>query len=284
MLKNLLREPLLHFLLIGAALFVVYYLQNEPGTDGDSNRIVITEAHVERLITLWEKQRQRLPTPAELEGLIEGQVREEVLYREAMNLGLDQNDTGVRRRLARKMEFLFADISEQVEPSDGQLQEYLDANPEKFEVPGRIDFLQVYFNVDKRADQAEQDAGMLLTRLEENEAGVDLGMAGDRFMFGYEHQQLSEAEVTSMFGSRFTEKLVELPVGSWQGPVPSSYGLHLVYIENRTASVIPELDQIRSKVQTEWQSEKRGEMDAAFYQQLRQQYEIEINTGGGDDG
>lgn len=278
MLKNLIREPLLHFMLIGAALFLIYYLQNDTGAGDDSNQIVITEAQVDRLITMWEKQRQRLPTPDELNGLIEGQIREEVLYREALDMGLDQNDAGVRRRLARKMEFLFADISDQVEPSETQLKDYLDANTGKFEVPGRIDFIQIYFNTDKRGSKANEDAKLLLTSLEEERSNQVPGMEGDRFMFGYEHERLSPAEVTSMFGKDFTEVLYELPPGSWQGPVVSSYGLHLVYIREKTPSFVPELDDVRTKVRSEWLSEQRREMDDLFYQQLRQQYEIVVEA------
>lgn len=278
MLKNLIREPLLHFMLIGAALFLIYYLQNDTGAGDDRNQIVITEAQVDRLITMWEKQRQRLPTPDELNGLIEGQIREEVLYREALDMGLDQNDAGVRRRLARKMEFLFADISDQVEPSETQLKDYLDANTGKFEVPGRIDFIQIYFNTDKRGSKANEDAKLLLTSLEEERSNQVPGMEGDRFMFGYEHERLSPAEVTSMFGKDFTEVLYELPPGSWQGPVVSSYGLHLVYIREKTPSFVPELDDVRTKVRSEWLSEQRREMDDLFYQQLRQQYEIVVEA------
>lgn len=278
MLKNLLREPLLHFLLIGAALFLIYYLQNDDTAADDSDQIIITEAHVDRLISMWEKQRQRLPTRNELNGLIEAQIREEVLYREALNLGLDQNDAGVRRRLARKVEFLFADISDQVEPTETQLEDYLVANPEKFEIPGRIDFFQVYFNTDKRGEQANEDAGMLLAKLAQNSSDLDLGLVGDRFMFGYEHEKLSVTEVASMFGGNFSDFLFELPVGSWQGPVPSSYGLHLVYIQHKSSPLVPELDAVRNKVRVEWLSEQRREMDEIFYQQLRQQYEVVVET------
>ena len=280
MLKNLLREPLLHFLLIGVVLFLVYYLQNDDAAGADSNQIVITEAHVDRLISMWEKQRQRLPTRDELNGLIEGQVREEVLYREALNLGLDRNDAGVRRRLARKMEFLFADISDQVEPTESQLEDYLAANKEKFEVPGRIDFFQVYFNTDKHGEQAGEDAGMLLARLAQDSSNLDLGAAGDRFMFGYEHEQLSVAEVGSMFGMDFSERLFRLPVGSWQGPVPSSYGLHLVYIRHKSPTTLPGLDAVRDKVRSEWLSVQRREMDEIFYQRLREQYEVVVEPRG----
>ena len=164
MLKKWLREPLLHFLLIGAALFVFYNLQTDDSTD-DSNSIVISEPDIDRLIILWEKKWQRLPTEAELEGLIEAQIREEVLYREALAMGLDQNDTIVRRRLAQKVEFISADLASQAEPSDADLQTYLDAHTDKFAVPARISFQQIYLNADQRGDHVEEDAKRLLDEL-----------------------------------------------------------------------------------------------------------------------
>ncbi len=165
MLKKWLREPLLHFLLIGAALFVLYGLQNDEAV-GDDRRIVFTDADINRLVALWEKRWQRLPTQLELEGLIESQIREEVLYREALAMGLDQQDTVVRRRLAQKLEFITADLAAQAEPGDAELADFLAAHSDQFEVPGRISFVQVYLNADKRGEQVEQDAIILLDELE----------------------------------------------------------------------------------------------------------------------
>ena len=279
MLKKLLREPLLHFLLIGATLFFVYSLQNDQLPNDDDNRIVISEAHIDRLIARWEKQRQRLPTQKELDGLVESLIREEVLYREALAMGLDKNDAGVRRRLAQKVEFIFADISDQMEPTESQLTEYLNTNRKRFEIPGRIDFLQVYFNTDKRGESAGNDADQLLGELTKTGSNVDIGLAGDGFMFGYQHEQLSKGQVARMFGESFANSLFELEVGDWQGPIRSSYGIHLVRIESRTAATQPELETIRDKVATEWSAERRRELNDAAYRKLRERYEVIVETG-----
>ena len=275
MLKKWLREPLLHFLLIGAALFVLYGLQNDEAVS-DSSRIVFTEADIDRLSALWEKKWQRLPTQQELEGLIESQIREEVLYREALAMGLDKQDAVVRRRLAQKIEFISADLAAQAEPSEAELADHLAAQADKFEVPGRISFVQVYLNADKRGAQVQQDARRLLGELTQPDSAIDIMLAGDSFMFGQQHEQLSEQGVARLFGETFATKLFALPVGSWQGPVPSGYGLHLVRIDHKTESRQPELDAVRDKVRNEWLAGQRRTMDEAFYKSLRQRYEIVI--------
>jgi len=275
LLKKWLREPLLHFLLIGAALFVLYGLQNDEAV-GDDRRIVFTDADINRLVALWEKRWQRLPTQRELEGLIESQIREEVLYREALAMGLDQQDTVVRRRLAQKLEFITADLAAQAEPGDAELADFLAAHSDQFEVPGRISFVQVYLNADKRGEQVEQDASILLDELTQPESSMDVMAAGDAFMFGQQHEQLSEQGVARLFGAVFAEKLFALPVGSWEGPVPSGYGLHLVRIDHKTEPRQPELHTVRDKVRNEWLAQQRRTMDEAFYKSLRQRYEIEV--------
>lgn len=282
MLKNLLREPLIHFLLIGAALFVLYSLQNDDVVVDESNRIVITAAHTDRLVAIWQKRWHRPPTQEELEGLIEQQIHEEVLYREALSMGLDKHDSIVRRRLAQKLEFISADIAAQVQPTDVQLTDYLAANAEKFELPGRVSFNQIYFNTDKRGDQVEPDAMQLLTGLEKSDGTVDVELAGDAFMFGQQHENQTEHDVARLFGAGFAKDIFELPAGAWQGPVSSGYGLHLVRINSITAAIQPELNEVRGKVRSEWLAEKRRLVDESFYQGLRQRYEIVVEDTTGD--
>jgi len=270
MLKKWLREPLLHFLLIGAALFLLYGIQNDGLVD-DGNRIVINQADFNRLSALWEKKWQRLPTRDELDGMIKAQIREEVLYREALTMGLDQNDSIVRRRLAQKVEFIFSDIASQVQPSDVELSDYLAANSERFEIPARISFRQIYLNRDSRGDPKN-----LLAELMQPDSTVDPFAAGDPFMFGQQHDNLTEQAVARLFGKNFSGKLFKLPVGGWQKPVQSGYGLHLVQINDRTASSLPELSDVRNKVLNEWMSQQRRTMNEAFYESLLTRYEIVV--------
>jgi len=273
--KKWLREPLIHFLLIGGLLFLVYSLQNDGFSD-QSKRIVFTKADTNRLILLWEKKRQRPPTQPELKGMIEQQIREEVMYREALVMGLDQNDSIVRRRLAQKVEFISADLAAQIEPSEADLVNYLAAHRNMFEIPARISFVQVYLNGDRRGKNLQNDATQLLADLVKAGPKTDITKFGDSFMFGQQHGQLAETGVSRLFGRDFANTLFTLPVGSWQGPVPSGYGMHIVRIDNKTASRQPELEIVRDKVRNEWMNQQRRIVDKSFYQSLRLRYEIVI--------
>jgi len=285
LLKKWLREPLLHFLLIGGALFFIYGMQNEGFVD-DNNRIVISESDIDRLIALWTKKQLRPPTQTELDGLIEQQIREEVMYREALAMGLDQNDSIVRRRLAQKVEFISTDLAAQVEPTDVELTEYLAEHTDKFEVPARMHFIQVYFNTDRRGEQAEKDALRLLADLKKadlkqteskvNITQVDIKAAGDPFMMGQQHEHISEHGVSRLFGKDFARKLFTLPTDTWQGPLLSGYGLHLVRIDSKTNAQQQALDDVREKVRAEWFAQQRRTIDENFYKSLRQRYEIVI--------
>jgi hypothetical protein len=274
--EKFIREPLIHFLLIGAALFLFYYLQNGINANID-NRIVINEADIDRLITIWAKKRQRLPTQQELKGLIEQQIHEEVMYREALALGLDKNDGIVHRRMAQKMEFIFSDIAAQSQPDESDLIKYLDNHSDKFKIPGRISFQHVYFNIDKHGDQIEKDIQQVLARLTQAKSKIDINEIGDAFMLGQEHKQLTEYDVSRIFGKNFAKTLFTLSVNSWQGPIKSGYGLHLINIENKTQSKKQKLDNVRDKVRSEWLSQQNKKLNDNFYKSLRQRYEIVIN-------
>jgi parvulin-like peptidyl-prolyl isomerase len=279
LLKKWLREPLLHFLLIGAALFVLYGLQNDRPVD-DGDRILISEADIDRLLTLWGKKWQRPPTRAELDSMIEAQIREEVLYRESLAMGLDQNDAIVRRRLSQKIEFIFSDLATQTKPSDAELTEYLTENAGRFEIPARVSFQQIYLNSDKRGELVQRDSNDLLDELSQPDSSVDVAVAGDPFMFGQQHENLTAHGVSRLFGQDFTNKLFSLQAGGWQGPVQSGYGLHLVRISSMTAPEQPSLDAVREKVLNEWLTEQRRTMNEAFYQNLRTRYDIVIEDTG----
>ena len=272
----LLREPLLHFLLIGGLLFAAYNLQNEGLVE--NNRIVISEAEIDRLITLWEKKRQRLPTQGELQGLIEQQVREEVMYREAIAMGLDQNDSIVRRRLAQKVEFISADLAALAEPTETELTDYLAAHSNTFELPARIDFVQVYIDLNKHGDNVQDYANNLLNELRQTDSESDIETIGDPLMLAQQYEQQTKHDISRLFGKDFAINLFTLPIGSWQGPVSSGYGPHLVRIDNKTEARLPKLETVRDKVRDEWHAQQRRIMDEAFYKALRQRYEIVIKN------
>ena len=270
-----LKDPLFHFLLIGAGIFMLYGWQ----ADDDATRpdqIVFSEEHIDRLINLWERKWQRLPTQQELKGLIEQQVREEVFYREALAMGLDKDDLVVRRRMSQKMEFISNDLASMAEPDDTQLQTYLDQHSEKFAIPGRISYSQVYLNSSDRGEQVYSDAKALLAELSQSTVDIDVSMAGDSFMGGYHFTDETDFGVGRIFGKAFAQRLFELPVGEWTGPVESGYGLHLVRVDSRTDSQAPSLEQVRDKVRVELLAEQQRKTNDLLYAELRKRYEITI--------
>jgi len=271
-LDTLLREPLLHFLLIGAALFFIYNLQNESVVD--NNRIVISQAKIDHLITLWEKKRQRLPTQTELQSMINQQIREEVMVREALVMGLDKNDGVVRRRLAQKVEFIFADLAALVNPTETELQDYLSTHSDKFKLPARINFEQVFIDISKHPSNLQVYTNRLLNELLQADSNIDINTMGDSLLLAQQYKQQTEHDVSRLFGKDFASELFTLAVGNWQGPVQSGYGLHLIRIKNKAENQQPELNTLREKVRIEWLAQQRRDMDKAFYNSLRQRYEI----------
>jgi hypothetical protein len=194
------------------------------------------------------------------------------MYREALALGLDQDDPIVRRRLRQKLEFLFEDLTALEEPDDSELQAYLDANPEAYRQPSRYSFQQVYLNTSQRGPGVESDAKELLTRLRAED--IDAASAGDSLMLKRHFVNETDRDIERALGRQFLDGLVAVPSGSWQGPVVSGFGLHLVYIHERIAGKIPELSATRDQVFRDWSSEQRKETNQKIYQNLRKRYEV----------
>ena len=270
-----LREPLVHFLLIGSLLFVAgHYLQDsDDGTDG---RILVTMTDVERLAALWEGQWNRPPTPLELSGLLEDHIKEEVLFREALAMGLDRDDTVIRRRLAQKVEFLSDDLAGQVEPTEDDLEDWLDAHPESYRRPTVVSFTHVYVNPDARNEAADH-ASVVLEKLRSAPDMPAPWELGDRFLLPHQFERRSGDDLDRRFGGDFGRSLAGMRTGSWEGPVRSGLGLHLVRIDERIESELLTLDDVRPLVVRDFMSSRRAAMNDAFYQQLRSRYQIEFD-------
>ncbi len=280
-MTNLFKEPLVHFLIVGALLFAAYSWLN-PGSGAANERVIeITPGTVQRLQDAWTRQWRRPPTQQELDGLIEDHIREEVLYREAIALGLERDDTIIRRRLAQKMEFLSEDLGTLVEPGDGELREFFAARQADFAEPARVSFTHIYFSPDQRGAAAAADAELVLAELQAANV-IDAGERGDRFLMQLRYDALTERDATQLFGSKFAERLFELPVGGWQGPVESGFGWHLVRITDRIAPRMPEFDVVRDEVRREFDYERQREVRAATYEALRARYEIVLSTADED--
>ena len=231
------REPLLHFLVIGAALFVIYHWLNPTAANSDtSRRIELTNDDIRQLEISWTAQWQRPPTPEEMRNLVEDKVRQEILYREGLALGLDRDDTIVKRRLAQKMEFLADDVSALRDPSLDELKKWYAKNGSHFSLPSRITFRHLYFSPDKRGAQARDAAASALAKLAGKTAdAIDLTTLADSFMFQDHYGDRTPDQVANVFGTKFAEELFKLRPGEWNGPVESGLGWHLVWVDSITA-------------------------------------------------
>jgi hypothetical protein len=269
---GILHQPLLHFLILGATLFALWTWLGDRGRS-DEKRIVVSTEKVEMLAALWQKQWRRPPLPNELQGLIDSYVREEVLYREALAMGLDREDTVIRRRLAQKIEFLAQDLATQAEPTATELQAFYDENPEIFEEPERITFTHVYVNTDTHGEASGEVAESWLADLR---AGADPRRVGDRFMLQSVYLSKSPSEVARHFGNDFAAAVFELEPGDWTGPLRSGYGLHLVRVKERSEAFRRPLEEVRDRVRDELLAFRRREMDEKLFERLSEGYEIVI--------
>jgi PPIC-type PPIASE domain len=270
-----LREPLLHFVLLGAAMFVIYGLVSEE-RGGKPGHIVVTQGTVDNLAATFARVWQRPPAAQELAGLIQDYVREEVLYREALALGLDRDDTIIRRRLRQKMEFVSEDVAAQAEPSEDDLRAYLQAHPEAFAVEPCFTFRQVYLDPLRRGAHLARDIDRLRAELRHRDNTADLAELGDSVLLAHQFDNVSATEVRTIFGDTFVAGLSALTPGQWQGPVPSGYGVHLVYVSDHTAGRIPELAEVREAVRRAWAHAQRLDASETFYQTLLRRYTVTI--------
>ena len=269
-IKNLWREPLVHFLLIGAALFLFYDLTREQGSEAP-NRIVVNSGQVEQLAANFKRTWMRPPTEDELSALVENRVREEVFYREALAMGLDQNDPLVRRRMRMKLEFILEDLSSQ-DVTDEVLTAYLKQHPDKFRSEEQVSFQQVFLNPDKRKDLAG-DAKKLLASLN---GGAAPESVGDPTLVPFDYSLATQSEIARSFGERFAEDAIKLTPGDWTGPVYSAYGGHLLKVSERVEASEPALADIRALVEREYMVQRRKEQKTLAYQQLREGYEVTV--------
>lgn len=276
MIRRLLREPLVHFLVLALAIFALYgaLKRDEPA---QGNEIVVTGARIEQLTGLFAKTWQRPPNTAELKGLIDDYVKEEVLYREALALGLDKDDTVIRRRLRLKMEFLSEAQAEAVQPTEAELEAFLRKNPERFRVEPTLAFQQIFFSPERRGNTIEQDIGSVLDVLRAK-PDLDHRTLGDPTILPSELPLTRQSAIGQVFGMAFAETLASAPPGIWTGPVKSSFGLHVVrVIESQPGGVAP-LEQIRDRVAQAWTQERRRQAEEALLAERLKRYRVRIET------
>ena len=275
MIKKLLRESLVHFLILGALLLFASNLINKR-TSGDTRRIVITPGQVEHLEDSFARAHQRPPDPDELKGLIRDYIREEVYYREALALGLDRDDAPIRQRLRQKMEFISEDVAAQVRPTEEQLQSYLSAHPEKFRIDKRFTFSQVYLDPARHGRRMDADAQQILTELNKLGPRADVSNTGDPFLIEGNTDNVFSRDVARDYGEKFAASLAELPLGRWTGPIESGLGMHLVCVIGRTDGRTPQLGEVREAVRREWANDYRLQSNERFYEGLLKRYSVSV--------
>ncbi|MCF6328841.1 MAG: peptidyl-prolyl cis-trans isomerase [Henriciella sp.] len=265
------REPLLHFLLAGAVIFAVNAWRG-PDTSRQSDKIIVTVNQVARMAVLWEKTWGRTPTEAELQGLVRDRIKEEVYYREALKLGLDINDTVIRRRLRQKMEFLALTDLEMSAPDPAVLRDWFENNAERYAIGPSFWFEQIYFE------------GYDSARIEAVRQSLKTGMAGDDngdpISLPAQMQSANQAEISRIFGQAFYNGLLDLPMDQWSGPITSGFGQHLVRITAIQAASAPSFEDRRAQVQRDWLAQARLSTEQEKYETLRDKYTIEIESPG----
>lgn len=271
-MRKLVREPLLHFLLLGALLFVLYGWVN-GGRSTTTQEIVVTQGHLENLRAQFARAWQRQPSDAELEGLIEQWVRDEVFYREGQALGLDRNDPVVRRRVAQKLEFI-ADGENAAAPTDAELQAWLDTHRDKYAKEASYTLRQLYFDPARHGAKLDADIVAAQAAL----AGGRV-VAGDSTMLPATLDAAPTFEVTRIFGREFAEALKALPVGEWAGPLRSGFGLHLVKVERREDGRAATLAEAREGVERDLLRERSLQAKEDLYKKLRANYSVRIDAG-----
>ena len=267
-----LKDPLVIFLLFGLLVFFAerYFVDSEAA----DYRIDVSNGLQARILDQWQAQMGRPPTEAEATGLLDQWIREEIFYREARKLGLDENDTIIRRRLAQKLTFLNEDLANAEEPSLEALQAYFSEHAADFRVPERFSFEHRYFSSDRR-ENAEADARAAL------QSG---NQSGDPFILQKSYANRSSREVADLFGREFADQLAALDAtlpDAWQGPIASAYGWHLVRLNQKSAARDPLLAEVQDAVRRDYLQQRRRDANESFYQALRARYHIQLADPAG---
>ena len=271
MIRRLIREPLLHFFVLGAALFALYSWLHRGALDAP-NEIFVSRNQVSSLEAQFERVWQRPATAAELQHLVDNWVREEIFYREGLAMGLDRDDPVVRRRVGQKIQFIIESVAP-APPSTAELQAWLDAHPARYAIEPVYSLRQVYFDPQHHGASLERDIAGARRVLA---SGAD--HAGDTTLLPFEVQDSSQSEVARTFGTEFAAALEELPLGSWQGPVRSSFGFHLVQLSKRSAGHAPPLEQVRAEVERDLLQAQTAQANDAMYDRLRANYKVRVES------
>lgn len=278
-MKKFLKEPLLHFILIGAGIFILYSLIGNKSEQ--PNKILITDNDVNHIVSIWKLQWHREPTEEELSDLIEKYIRQEILYREALNLNLDANDEIIKRRMAQKMEFMTSDVSALINaPSDEQLKSYFELNKNKYLLPERYSFFQILFTSDNHSDSYSDALGLLNTA--DNQSPEKMKESGDRFSFPFLYSDVAYNRVIAELGENIAKDLQSAEINKWSGPYQSGFGWHLIYLKKRTEPQLPEFAEIRDVLLRDYDFDKEQETRNVIFKEILSNYSIDFEIKNAD--
>lgn len=275
--RRAIGEPLLHFLVVGGFLFGAYHLLTPSQGEGEANtnRIVLTKDDVRQLAISWLAQGRSSPTAEQVRGLVDQKVTQEILFREAVALGLDRDDEVVKRRLAQKMDFLATDVASLQEPTDAELKAWFDKNSETFALPAHATFRHLYFSMDRHGKETKEVAAAALALVEgKSPDSSEVAAIGDPFMFQNHYGDATPDQMSKEFGPEFSNELFQLTPGKWVGPVKSGYGWHLVWIDAIEPGRIPIYAEVMPNVKAGWIDDKYREIKATALEEMRSRYSV----------
>ena len=272
--RELLKEPVVQFLLIGSSFFVANALIAPAESDGLNRAITVTDEQASAMVTTFARTWRRSPTEREIQSLIDDHIRTEVYVREAMRLGLDQNDTIIRRRLRQKMEFLNDSEFQAQSPTATDLRAYFDANPDQYREDARVSFQQVFLDPERRGDALDGDATTLLDQLNGELPPATLAGLGDPIDLATSWIDRPRRDLVALFGSSFSDTLISQHPGRWVGPIDSAYGRHLVKVESMTKGSVPSFETVRADLARDWTQSQRLQYDEDAYQKLLDGYTV----------
>jgi peptidyl-prolyl cis-trans isomerase C len=286
MVKKVFGEPLVWFMIIGT---VIFFLKNTWLKEEGDYQIRVTQNDVSRIRSQWEAQSTKPLSEIELRSLLEDYVLEEILYREAIRLGLDQNDVIIRRRLVQKLQFLVEDVSKKEIPTTSKLQTFFNKHSDLYVLLPRISFSHLYFNRKKRGATTDEDLRLMRAKLNEEAIAGDASKinrtdAGDPFMLQFTYHQITPDETANLFGRAFADAIFKLKADrQWHGPVESGYGAHLVTVSSYAAARYPSFEEARDKVTMDFEKARREQVDRDMKRKLRKKYQIfmDVNNSEG---
>lgn len=270
-MQKIWREPLIHFTLLGAALFAAHAVWQQKVTKADYT-ISVSTAELERQAVIFAGENRRQPTDEDIQALLFSYVEEQALMREAERLGLGDDDTIIKRRLAQKMRFMIEDVTPPGTPDDADLEAWFNDNVSDFISPERRSFKHIYLSPESRGDDISLEAETLLAQA----SSQDWKTLGDPFMMPREYDGVERAAVERSFGKAFAESLFQAEGSEWQGPISSAYGLHIIRIDEATPKFTPVFEDVKPRVITAWTAQAQRAHNMERLEALIGKYKVEI--------